>query len=148
MKFGKVPVDESVGAILAHGVRTDGRAFKKGTVLSAEDAAILTAGDIRWVTVVRLEADDVGEDEAAAGIAAALGGRGVSVGAAATGRANLFAEVRGVVDFDRRRLDALNMVDEAVAVATVAPYDLVEPGQMVATVKIIPFAVRTPILEA
>jgi len=43
--------------------------------------------------------------------------------------------------FDRDRLDHLNLVDEAVTLGTLPPFAVVEPRQMVATVKIIPFAV-------
>ncbi len=43
--------------------------------------------------------------------------------------------------FDRDRLDRLNLVDEAVTLGTLPPFAIVEPRQMVATVKIIPFAV-------
>jgi molybdenum cofactor cytidylyltransferase len=46
-----------------------------------------------------------------------------------------------VLVVDRARLDALNRIDEAVTLATLAPFELVEPRQLAATVKIIPFAV-------
>src|SRR5260370_1220443 len=59
-----------------------------------------------------------------------------------TGRVNLFAEVSGLCAVDRARVDRLNMVDETITLATIAPYTVVAPKQMVATVKVIPFAVR------
>ena len=37
-------------------------------------------------------------------------------------------------------MDRLNLLDEAMTLGTIAPFGLVEPGQMVATVKVIPFA--------
>ena len=94
----------------------------------------------RAIIVARLEAGDVGEDEAARRVAAAAAGSGVSDGRAFTGRANLFAEARGLLVFDRERVDRLNLVDEAVTLGTLPPFTVVEPRQMVATVKIIPFA--------
>src|SRR6185312_4939057 len=39
------------------------------------------------------------------------------------------------------RLDRINLVDEAVTLGTLPPFARVEPRQMVATVKIIPFAI-------
>ena len=42
--------------------------------------------------------------------------------------------------FDPERLDRLNLVDETVTLGTLPPFATVEPKQMVATVKIIPFA--------
>ena len=42
--------------------------------------------------------------------------------------------------FDRERVDRLNLVDEAITLGTLPPFTVVEPRQMVATIKIIPFA--------
>jgi molybdenum cofactor cytidylyltransferase len=92
------------------------------------------------VTVARLDPGDVGEDQAAERVAAAAIGSGISLGAPFTGRANLFAEARGLLVFDRERIDRLNLVDEAITIGTLPPFAVVEPKQMVATVKIIPFA--------
>ena len=68
--------------------------------------------------------------------------------AAFTGRCNLLATTAGVLVVDRERLDRVNLVDEAVTVATLTPYDVTQPREMVATVKIIPFAVSRSVLEA
>ena len=140
MKFGPVPAAEAEGAILVHSVGLPGRKLKKGRVLSPEDVAALAEADVPTVTVARLDPGDIGEDEAATVIAQAACGDGVRLQAAFTGRCNLYATVRGIAVIERERVDALNMLDEAVTIATVPPYEVVEPGQLLATVKIIPFA--------
>jgi len=140
MHFGPVPVEEAEGAILAHSVRKDGLIFKKGRVLSAEDVAALKAAEFATVVVARPGPEDVGEDEAATRIAAAVRGAGVSAAAAFTGRVNLFAEASGVLTLDAERIDRVNLLDESVTIATLPAFAPVTPGQMVATVKIIPFA--------
>ena len=66
MKFGDTPVDEAAGAILAHSVRTGGVSFKKGRVLTDADVEGLREAGIATVIAARLEAEDVGEDAAAA----------------------------------------------------------------------------------
>ena len=148
MIFGETPLDQAEGAILAHSLRLPGVSFKKGRILSAEDVAALREAGKETVIAARLEAGDVHEDAAATAVAEALAGDGLSVSAAFTGRCNLIADNRGVAVIDRQRLDALNRIDESVTVASLAPYDLVEPRQMVATVKIIPFAVPRTALDA
>ncbi|HYD65256.1 molybdopterin-binding/glycosyltransferase family 2 protein [Azospirillum sp.] len=140
MHFGPIPVEEAEGAILAHSVRKSGLIFKKGRVLSAEDVAALKASDFTTVVVARLGLEDVSEDEAATRIAAAVQGSGVSAAAAFTGRVNLFAEAAGVLTLDAERIDRVNLLDESVTIATLPAFAPVAPGQMVATVKIIPFA--------
>src|SRR5438874_11788684 len=141
MKFGEVPVGEAVGAILAHSLKLGATALKKGRVLSRADLDMIAAAALSHIVVARLEPGDLREDEAAAGIAAAAAGPNITVANAFTGRANLFAEARGLLVFDRDRLDRLNLVDESVTLGTLPPFAVVEPRQMVATVKIIPFAV-------
>lgn len=147
MIFGELPLADAEGAILAHSVRVDKASFKKGRVLSAEDIAALRAAGHASVTAAKLGPDDMGEDAAAALVAQAGAGANVTVAAAFTGRCNLIAAAAGVVVVDRDRLDRLNEVDEAVTFASLPPYDVVEPQQMVATVKIIPFAVAREVAE-
>jgi molybdenum cofactor cytidylyltransferase len=141
MQFGEVPVSAAEGAILVHSLRLGRTVLKKGRILSAADLHEIAAAGIDEVTVVRLEPGDIREDPAASRIAAAAAGADIGTAAAFTGRANLFAETKGLLVFDREQLDRLNLVDEAVTLGTLPPYAVVEPKQMVATVKIIPFAV-------
>ncbi len=147
MKFGEIPVGEAQGAILAHGVKQAGPGFKKGRVLSGDDVARLAAAGITTVVAARIDPDDVPEDVAASAIAHALLGEYLVESAAFTGRCNLYAARHGLAVIDAGRLERLNLVDEAITVATVAPFALVEPRQMVATVKIIPFAAAASSLE-
>ena len=141
MKFGAVAVEECAGAILAHGMRVAGGVFKKGRILGAEDAAALRDAGYAEVVVARLEADDVAEDVAAAALATALAGEGVRVGRPFTGRCNLLARSGGLLLVDSHRLDGVNRVNEAMTVATLAANTRVSARQLLATIKIIPFAV-------
>lgn len=148
MEFRRFPLDEAEGTILAHSVKVEGQAFKKGRVLSANDIAALKSLGHDGVISARLEADDVPEDRAAHTIAEAACGGGVRCAAPFTGRCNLYAEAHGVALVDSARLDEINLIDEALTVATVAPFELVEPGQMLATIKIIPFAAPKEVISA
>jgi molybdenum cofactor cytidylyltransferase len=148
MKFGPVPVAEAVGAIVVHSVRSGDLVVKKGMRLDASQAERLAAAGVSEIVVARLDADDLHEDEAAARLAAAIAGEGVRVDRAVTGRANLFAERSGLLVVDASLVDRFNTVDEAVTVATLPAWKTVEPGEMIGTVKIIPFAVPKPVVEA
>ena len=148
MKFGPVALDDAQGALLAHSLRLDGGALKKGRVLTAADIAALRGAGYETVTVARLDPDDVGEDAAAKTLARSAGGDGVSLGTAATGRCNIYAARRGIAVIERDRIDACNRIDEAITIATVAPFAPVEAGDLVATVKIIPLAAPRATVEA
>ena len=148
MRFGPVALDEAEGALLAHSLRLDGGALKKGRVLTADDVAALRGAGYQTVTVARLDADDLGEDAAAEAVARATGGDGLNLGTAATGRCNIYAARRGIAVIKRDRLDACNLIDEAITIATVVPFTPVEAGDLVATVKVIPLAVPRATVEA
>ena len=147
MKFGPVPVDEAVGAIAAHSVRAGEAVVKKGSIVRPEDAVRLKQAGIGTIVAVRLEEGDVGEDEAARRLAKAVAGAHVSVERPFTGRSNLFAEAAGILLVNRAVVDAVNAVDEAITVATLPAYKPVVPGEMIGTVKIIPYAVREDLLR-
>jgi len=148
VRFGPVPVGEAAGAVLAHTHRLPGRRIlKKGRVLSPEDVAHLAEAGHRDVIVARIDPGDVPEDEAAARVAGTVAGDRVRVGEASTGRANLFARDAGVLLVDADAVDAVNLVDEAITVGTLAPRAVVAGGEMVGTVKVIPFAVAGTTLD-
>ncbi|HKF72998.1 MAG TPA: molybdopterin-binding/glycosyltransferase family 2 protein [Stellaceae bacterium] len=141
MKFGATAVADCVGAILAHSLKVSKAVFKKGRVLTAADVEALAAAGFRTIAAARLEPGDVAENDAAAELARALGGDGVRVAAAYTGRCNLFATAHGIAAIDRAAIDRFNRVDDTLTLATVEPYAVVAPDQMIATLKVIPFAV-------
>jgi len=147
MKFGAVAVKDAAGATLAHGLRVAEGAFKKGRVLCDADVVALEQAGYAHVVVARLDSDDVPEDEAAACLAACLAGDGVDIGKAFTGRCNLFARRAGLLCVDRAGVDGLNRIDEAMTVATLPERVRVSERQLVATIKIIPFAVPRARLE-
>jgi molybdenum cofactor cytidylyltransferase len=140
VKFGALPLTEAEGGILAHRTRAGSRMLVKGHVLTADDIAVLRAMGLESIVVARLEPGDVGEDEGSQRAAAALAGAGLTVAKAFTGRTNLFAAVDGVFVAERGTVDALNGIDESITLATVANLSPVKTGDMVATVKIIPYA--------
>lgn len=148
MIFREVPLAEARGATLAHSMELGGRRFAKGaTVGPALIAAATTAGHQRlWVA--RAEPGDVPEAEAAARIAALLAGDGVEASSPAHGRVNLHAVRAGLLHFDPRSIGAANAVVEAVGISTRAPGSPVSAGELVATVKIIPYALSAAEMQA
>jgi molybdenum cofactor cytidylyltransferase len=148
MKFGSVPLAEAEGAVLGHAVRIDGIALKKGETVTQERRRMLAAAGVTSVVAARLEEGDVAEDEAALRLAKHLAGEHVRLAPPFTGRVNLFAETSGLAVVDAAAIDRVNAIDEAITAATLPRYRAVAAGDMIATVKIIPFATRSAILES
>ncbi|MEP7030908.1 MAG: molybdopterin-binding/glycosyltransferase family 2 protein [Pseudolabrys sp.] len=141
MKFGPASPRDALGATAVHSIRQEGIVLKKGTLIGEAEIAALERAGVKEIVVARLEPGDVPEDQAAAEIAASVAGEGLRADRAFTGRCNLFAEAAGVLVVDKDAIDRLNRIDEAVTLATLAAYKPVVEGEMIATVKIIPFAV-------
>jgi molybdenum cofactor cytidylyltransferase len=141
MKFGAVPPDQALDSTAVHSIRKGDLVLRKGTRIGASEVAALKAAGVTEIVVARLDPGDVSEDQAAADIAKALAGEAVRIDRAFTGRCNLFADAAGVLVVDKNAIDRLNRIDEAVTLATLPAFKPVVEGEMIATVKIIPFAV-------
>jgi molybdenum cofactor cytidylyltransferase len=141
MKVETLPVAEASGCTLVHGQTRDGHRYRKGQVLTAEDVAQLAEAGVTEITVAIFESDDVDENTAARRLAEAVTGAGVRTGVEGTGRVNLFSRHNGLVTLDAAAVDRINAIDEGITIATLRPLDRVEDDQVVATIKIIPFAV-------
>jgi molybdenum cofactor cytidylyltransferase len=148
MKFGLFGLAEAVGGVLAHSLSAAGKRISKGTVLTPEIARELAAAGHDRVMAAQLEPGDVPEDQAALRLASALAGPGLALGKPTHGRCNLYAEQAGLLALDPQVLGAINAIDEAITVATLAPWARVDAKQMVATIKIIPFAAAETSLNA
>lgn len=147
MIFASFPLGEAEGAVLAHSHRTPNRVLKKGTVLDQAAIAALAAAGKTEIIAARFEEGDVPENEAAARLAAAIAAPRISAGRANTGRANLHADSAGLFIVDPAHLTRLNRLDESLTLATLADNTVVAPGDMLATIKVIPFAVPGAVLE-
>ncbi|MER8491303.1 molybdopterin-binding/glycosyltransferase family 2 protein [Mesorhizobium australicum] len=148
MKFGPIPIDAAEGAVLAHATAAAEKRFRKAHRLSAEDISMLKGAGVSQVVAAVLAPDDLGEDAAAQKIAESMTLGGIEAKPAATGRVNLHAKAAGIFTVSEAVIDAINAVDPAITIATLAQHAPVEKGQMVATVKIIPFAVSSSLVAA
>jgi molybdenum cofactor cytidylyltransferase len=147
MKFGPASPADAVGGVTVHTLRQGALVLKKGTTIGPNEVEALDKAGVKEIVVVRLEQRDVSEDVAAGGIAAAIAGDGVDVERAFTGRSNLFAARAGVLIVDRAAVDNINRVDEAITFATLPAFKAVVPGEMIATVKIVPFGIESGLCE-
>lgn len=148
MIFAAFPLADALGTVLAHSHRLPGRVLKKGSVLDAEAIAALRAGGRAGVIAARLEPGDVAENEAACRLAAALGTPGIEAGRAGTGRVNLHAAMPGLLRVDAARIDRINLLHESLTIGTLPDFSAVARRDMVATIKVIPFAVPGRVLDA
>lgn len=149
MKFGPVSVERAEGKILGHNIaRPDGRRLlRKGKPITRNDLDALRGMGCRTVYVAEIEPGDVEEDAAARRVASAAAGEHIRLSGPASGRVNFLATHLGVLRVDAGRLARINACQD-ITFATLASHSAVRPRQIVATVKVIPYAAPEPVVSA
>jgi molybdenum cofactor cytidylyltransferase len=136
--FSDMPLDEAEGALLAHSLSLAGRRVAKGTRIDRALLDAAAAAGVRRVWAAHPEPGDVPEADAAIRIAAALAGDCVEACPPVHGRVNLHAREAGILS--ATAIGPANRASEAIGIATLPPATPVRPNDLIATVKVIPFA--------
>ena len=149
MKFAPVPLADAEGKILGHNIADANgrRLLRKGKPLTNEDLEKLRALGRNSVYAAEMEPDDVDENKAAGRVADAVCGSGLHITGVSSGRANLLANEQGILRVDIERLAQIND-REGITLATLPNHSPVHTRQIVATIKIIPYAVPESIVRA
>ena len=146
MFFGSLALNKAENAILAHTLKVGKKTFKKGRKLSSEDLSLLSRENIETLICAKLESGDIFEDDAADRITSRIIGKNLRKGAASTGRTNIYADKKGLVSYDAKAVNRFNSINEAVTLGLVPSFQHVERGQMIGTLKIIPFAISSLVM--
>ena len=136
-----------VGAILARDLAVGGERWSKGRRLSNDDLARVADAEFADpITVIVLEAGELHEDDAAARLADAIGGRGLTRRGPAQSRIDLLAAHDGVLNVDVANLERVNRIDP-LEVFTGFDGQVVSKGTLVASVKVAPHVVPGTVVE-
>ena len=148
MKFGAFGLNEAIGGVLAHSVRlSSGKVLRKGMLLQETEIEFLRQDGIDTVHVAIMETGDVKEDEAAARIAARFSHPSLVLEPASTGRVNVHAGQSGLFSVEEGAVKAINGIDPGITLATLGNHEVVEKGRLVASLKIIPYALQGDVVE-
>lgn len=141
MKFEATALGDALGTILGHNVHDDSgrRVLRKGRALGEAELLLLSDLGRDYVFAARLEQEDVDEDEAARRVSEAVAGAGLTRRGSTTGRVNFHARELGVLRVDAEALGRINDCD-GVTLATLPNHSVARAGKMVATTKILPYA--------
>lgn len=138
-------VDIPEDVVLTEDVKVGEDRLRKGHRLQQADLPLL--GQVgHAVHAIRLEPDDVHEDEAGGRLANAVAGQGLRIEGPSFSRYNLVATHKGLLRVDAGALLSLNLVP-GVAIFTLEDRVSVLPGKIVAGVKVSPVAVKDAAIQ-
>lgn len=151
----KINVEDAVGKDLSHDITEirpgefKGAAFRKGHTVCDEDICHLQKLGKNHLYLIDLEEDEIHENEAAAIMARALAGEGITwEDNPREGKIGLHAARDGLLSVDTAALAAFNLVDEVMC-ATLHSHSLVKQGELVAATRAIPLVMkRAPVERA
>lgn len=146
MRFEERLIAESEGWTLAHSVICGKKRIIKGTVLNSALLSKLIVAGVEKAQVFLLETGDLNEDTAAKAAAANITGSGLSIEPTGRGRANIIAACDGLF-VPNNGIDAVNNADDAFSAASLASHTPVRVGQLVATIKLIPYGLPSEKLD-
>jgi molybdenum cofactor synthesis domain-containing protein len=143
----KIPVEKAVGMILCHDItqiipgKFKGRAFKKGHIIQKEDVGKLLELGKEQIYVWESKAGEIHEDEAALRIARAVAGENVDYDEPKEGKSTLKSKEKGLLKIDSNLLYRINSIKD-ISIASLPQNFVVESGQKLAGVRIIPLTTR------
>lgn len=148
----KVPVEESVGMILAHDITKiipkefKGIAYRKGHVIREEDIEPLKNIGKNHIYIYKIDQDKCHENLGATRLAKAVAGENIILTEAAEGKVNLVSGIRGKLSINVEELKKFNFKD-GIILATRHKDIVVNKGERVAGAKVIPLVIDQAIIE-
>lgn len=141
-----VPVEQSVGMVLAHDMteiisgKSKGAAFKKGHIVKKEDIPRLMNMGKEHICIIEYKEGSIHENEAAIRMSRAAAGQGIMFSEPSEGKVNLLAKYPGLLKVNTRALMGINGID-GIVMASLHADRLVDINTVVAGTKIIPLMI-------
>ena len=139
MKIKSLAPQDSIGAVLAQTYNLPGKVISKGTFVTNEFVGYFKTCNVKTILCAVPEEGDIHEDEAAEAISSAIDKNHIYADKASTGRVNFKSQSLCLVRYDRDFIKEVNLVDESIAFSIVEHNQLLAEGDLIATLKIIPF---------
>lgn len=138
--------DQHLGMVITRDQPTDGKTYRKGHQIAADDLADLATSS-QPIHAILLEDGDVPETTAVPRIAEAIRGEHTVLQPMVQGRINIRSSVRGLLRIDTDALPELNR-DPEIGVFTHYDSVAIDADTMIAGVKIAPVAMERARLDA
>ncbi|MBN2059035.1 MAG: molybdopterin-binding protein [Deltaproteobacteria bacterium] len=148
-----IPVEQSVGTVLAHDITEirpglfKGPAFKKGHIITEDDLPHLRRIGKEHIFILHMEPGEVHENDAALRLSDALAGKGIVFDPdPSEGKISFKSASRGLLKVNVDALIDLNLVPD-ISCSSRHNNSIVEKGEIIAAVRTIPLIIEGSILD-
>jgi len=142
-----IPVEESVGMVLAHDMteiipgKSKGAAFKKGHIIKKEDIPRLLNMGKEHIFAMEYKDGEIHENDAAIRMARAAAGPGITLSEPSEGKVNFLINQSGLLKVNTKALFEINSIEEII-LSTLHTNRLVDVNTIAAATKIIPLTIE------
>ncbi len=131
-------IHDAAGVVLFDNINVNGETYPKGYCLTTEDIKVWEDAGIKFVSGMRPEESDIGFDLALGIIGTKLSGNDIAYILDDNGILKLAAQKDGIFMASEERIAKFNKMSEAFVLNTIPPYSLVEAGDVVARLEMLP----------
>ncbi len=141
-----IKTTDAVGQVLCHDMtqiipgKYKGARFRKGHVVTEEDIPILLSMGKENLYIFEMDENKLHENDAAEILCRLCKGENISRGEVKEGKIELFSEINGLFTIDRKKLTAVNSIEELM-IATRKVNTAVQKGDKLAGTRVIPLVI-------
>ncbi|MGI5976089.1 MAG: molybdopterin-binding protein [Candidatus Limivicinus sp.] len=148
----KIRVEDAVGMELCHDITEmrdgfKGAAFKRGHIITEEDVPRLLDIGKRSVFIWEADAGELHEEDCALRLAAMAPVENAHYKGPSEGKMLLFADAPGMFRVDKELLHEINSIGD-ITICTITDHFPVQPGDRLASMRIIPLVTKESRIEA
>ena len=142
-----VRVEDAVGMVLGHDLTEivpgdfKGVAFKKGHIIQKQDVEKLLRIGKEHIYIVKIQEDEMHEDDAACFLGKSIIGEGVYFTEPSEGKINLIAKYSGLLKINREMLYSINDLGD-ICIATVHGERTIEKDGLIGGCRVIPLIIK------
>ena len=147
MRIGEFDINRADGKILLNDIRLDTGILPRGHKLSKEDILYLKMTGVRKITAGEMGVADLSAENALSNLAPRIAGKNVVYVTPERNLCKIAADRDGIFICQENRLLKFNRMSSKVVLNTIAPYQNVRKGEVIAVLSVCPPALEEELLD-
>ena len=147
MKIAEFDVNRADGKILINDIRLDTGVLPRGHKLTKEDVLYLKMIGIKKIIAGEMGVSDLSSENALSNLAPRICGKNIEHTSPVGSLCKIIAARDGIFICQENRISKFNRMSDKIVLNTVAPYQNVKKGDIIATLSVLPPVLEESVLE-